>query len=394
MSRGTRSSTNKSGPVPNYAADDDESSQEEEVQVAKSASEGHHTQPVEPRGSEKRRLKRRSSKAADRNPEDKSQLESVQSQLTEIFSILKNKEDKVTGKSARKSSKKKGRRVGKRRPKRRRTYTDCTSTDTSDDQGFTTNSDSDEQDADAPGGRDYIPRLRFDMESATGKHAKNKKSNKKPKLRYPRPYMLLPRSILEQVQDRESYDDLSFEEYVLGLAHIISSTHKGDDATTLLLNHLKMVAEDTTKFKWGAVRAFTNSCFDKAARSELTWRSKDEIRDERMKLSWIAGTRSPPQPQPCHAFNTVGCSKEDRHVEGDAIMRHRCTICWHAAGLYECTHAAHRCNRREELGQKQNRYKSVAPTGQSTSHFKHNQYKQKADHRNKEDQAPNGITKN
>ena len=390
---------NKSTPIPNYLEgieDEDEIALRDESTTnsptpGTSDSAGGGTTKRSP----KKAHRRRSSQSGGQKTKDKAQMESFQSQLNEIFEILKEREDKNATKPKEKTpgKKRKAERPEKTRNKRRRTTNQYSSSETSETDSDA-DSGEDTSDPTAPGGKDYIPWVRFDMESATGKHAKNKKTNRKAKLRYPRPYMFLPRPILEEVQNRESYDDLSFPEYLIGLVKLMMTTHKEDDATTLLLNHLIMVADDATKFKWEAVRSFTNSCFDRAARSEITWRSKDDIREERIKLSWIAGPRPAPQPQPCHAFNTEGCNKEDKHVEGSAIMRHRCAVCWHAAGLYECTHTANRCNRREELGQKQTRPKQGVAGTQYTGSFRHNQYRSRNEQRGKEDQTSSTNAKN
>ena len=52
--------------------------------------------------------------------------------------------------------------------------------------------------------------------------------------------------------------------YFWGMCGIIDMVHKRDDAAKLLINHLLIVAEDASKHDWGAVRDFTNACFELA----------------------------------------------------------------------------------------------------------------------------------
>ena len=180
--------------------------------------------------------------------------------------------------------------------------------------------------------------------------------------------MYLPRPVLEEVKDRDSYNNLSFEEYVRGMVRLISATYETDDATALLLGHLEMVAADAAEFKWESVRKFSNQCFDKADRREMSWRADVKIREIRIKNSWIGGPKKTGGAEPCHAFNTDGCDENDGHMERGFKARHCCTICWYVAGLKECTHPASKCNRRGELNQKQTN------VNRHQGQFKHTQY--------------------
>ena len=217
--------------------------------------------------------------------------------------------------------------------KKQRMSTEYTTDDSADSEEESTDDDEDNcsddgvpYDTQREG--DKIPKVRFDIETLTGKPPKRRNGKSKMKYRYPRPYMFLPRPILSKVKERDSADDLSFQEYVWGMSRLIMHVHKHDDAVALLLNHIACVAEDTLKFNWEDVRCFSNTCFDRAERKEITWRDREEIKDERIKLSWISGPKMPRVNQPCHAFNTEGCDKPDRHESDNIIFRHRCAVCW------------------------------------------------------------------
>ena len=247
------------------------------------------------------------------------------------------------------------------------------SSEDSDDESEYSDEDDDGEDEDPY----YIPKIPFDMETKTGKHKKSSKRKSKEKLRYPHPYMFLPRHVLLKVQDRDSYDDLSFEEYVWGMCGIISMVHKRDDAAKLLVDHLLSTAEDASQYDWEAVRNFTNVCFDKVERGDMSWQSREEIREQRIKFSWITGARNMDEPQPCHAFNTSVCDKEDRHIENKTLKRHRCAVCWYGLDLRECTHAAKNCGKRHNLSYKATSNHAAGP---HTS-YRHKEY-QKPKHEN------------
>ena len=153
-----------------------------------------------------------------------------------------------------------------------------------------------------------------------------------------------------------------------GLTRLILSTYKPDDIAALLLSHLEMVAEDAIQYKWDSVRTFSNECFDKADRKEMTSRSDAKIREQRIKKWWISGPKPSAQATPCHSFNLDNCDEEDGHEQGGVKAQHRCAVCWFAVGLKECTHPAKLCNRRSNLNQRH----SNRTYGQGG--YKHNGY--------------------
>ena len=168
--------------------------------------------------------------------------------------------------------------------------------------------------------------------------------------------------------------------------------HPEDDATHLLLNHLSQVAEDSMKSKWEEVLSFMNTCFDRAERKEINWRSKEEIKDERIKSSWIAGAQSPVEPRPCHDFNSEsGCEKPDGHMKNGMKYCHRCVVCWYGSGLHECTHPLRLCNRKHKLNT--GKYDTnVNSANHPHGAYKHSQYK-KHDAKFNRDSQSNDQTK-
>ena len=372
MGRHTRSSDGKKQPVPNYRVDE-----EDEDVIEGGDGEQTPEQRPEPGGPgtskgksvKSRRSSKRRRDKEDHEEYDHAKFQQVQRDVGKILEILQTRD--VGNEKGKKRTPSRKRAASKSTQaaaaKRRRLVAEF------EDSEYTEESEGDSEDEDSGGDPedDGVKRIKFDMEAMTGKPAKLSKSKSRAKYKYPRPYMYLTREVLEDVKDRVSYDKLSYQEYVWGIVRLIISTHKKDDTTGLLLNHLEMVAEDAVEFKWESVRAFSNACFDKADRKELTWRSEVKIREQRIKHSWISGPKVAPQPTPCHNFNVQTCDKEDGHEEGGIKARHRCALCWFAVGLKECTHPARLCNRKAGLSQRQGN-NSYAPQGQGG--YKHNQY--------------------
>ena len=385
MARHTRSTDPRKKPSPNYRVDDESSIGEEfeEGEQDVSMEQIAGTSSARPGGSVGE------SPQPPPPPPTGQEFATLKDRVAGIYNMLKEKKsngkEKVKRgtpkrvsprKGAKRTPKKRGRSPSRSRKerKRRRTVPGSPVTEDTDDSD-------DEWASDSGDSEDEIPRIDFDMEARTGKAPKNSKNKTKRKLKYPRPYMYQLRDTLLDVKDRDCYDDLSYPEYVFGLVRLISTLHKKNDGVRWLLDHFLMVSEDATKFSWENVRDFTNSCFDKVDRREMTWRSGQLIRDERIKLAWISGAKPKAEPAPCHLFNTGTCDKEDGHVEGNIIMKHRCAVCWYGAGLKECTHLLQDCNKRKGIHQRQENGTSTHGNNHGGGYYKHNQFRSKGEHK-------------
>ena len=338
MTRHTRSADIKGRPKPIYADHDESFSHEEDDGIITHAATNADPLPGTSAGLEEEEEDADSAENdLDNDLVDAARFSALEKQVAQVLRRMKSQSSPSTKGHKRKSPKRccksQHRRGGGR--KRRRVSPNSSSTDYTDGSDDESGDDGTEDDSPNHGSRrkEEIPRIEFDIETLTGKPPKNPKNKSRVKLKYPRPYMYQLRPKLYEIKDRDCFDNLSYEEYVFGLVRLISSLHKKDDSAKCLLNHFLQVAEDATKYSWEGVHEFTNACFDKVDRKEFTWRCRELIRDERIKLSWIAGAKPKPEPQPCNLFNVGTCTKEDGHVEGDTIMRHRCVICWYAADL-------------------------------------------------------------
>ena len=377
MARNTRSTERKKKKSDsNYQTDYDEGEGNHGVEDTSSplpsTPQGGEAQST--RKSTKRRKSARVQMSASRSEKyDHSRFVAVEKNIGKILHIISKKERRSSQREKQEKTPSRKRHLPPRkdgRGKKRRLAREFEVTEDSDTSE--TESECDTADSSMSEEDDGIDRIQFDMDAMTGKPAKRSKSKSRIKYKYPRPYMYLPRPVLEEVKERDSYDNLSYQEFVWGMVRLIKSTHKADDATALLLSHLEMVAEDAARFKWESVRDFSNACFDKADRREMSWRDGTQIRDFRIKNSWISGPRAPAVPEPCHAFNVDTCDKQDGHQERGFKARHRCAICWMVAGLKECTHAAKFCNRKGEMTQKQGGYNNARGT------YKQSQYNKKS----------------
>ena len=355
MGRTTRSSGGKKKATPSSRNDEDVEIDEDydhtspDMATPATSTEGAETPQTTVKG-------RRSTKKGRRGlaqEYDHAEFQAMKRDVGKILQMLNNKgetrEEGERGRSLKRG--KPRRRTRSRKAKRRRLAQDFEyESDTDDSSQESDDEEYDQKELKLDGG---IRRIEFDMDTMTGKPVKSSKSKGKKKYKYPRPYMYLPRPFLEEIKERDSYDNLKYEEFVWGMIRLINATHKGDNPTSSLLAHLEMVAEDAAQFKWESVRKFSNACFDKTDRREMTWKSHDQVREQRIKNSWIGGPRQGLISMPCDSFNTDTCEKSDGHIEGGVRARHRCAICWYAAGLKECTHASRYCNRKNDLSRKQ-----------------------------------------
>ena len=382
MVRRTRSKEPGHKASPNYVDDDSSTAGlDDGAESGAPASDGEHFEGTgdessPPRGGGKR----------DDLRQDGTRFEALEKEVANLVKMIKMR--RRSGKrSPKKTVRGQKHREAEKRKKRRRSSRPtrpAAETDDSEDEWY----DDEEASADESD-EEEIPRIEFDIEALTGKPPKHSKNKSRTKYKYPRPYMYQLRPTLFAIKDRECFDHLSYEEYVFGMVKLISTLYKKDDRVRCLLDHLLMVAEDAIKFSWEGVREFTNSCFDKVDRKEMTWRSRELIRDERIKLAWISGPKQKKDPRPCHLFNTATCDKDDGHIEGDAPLKHRCMVCWYGANLKECTHSLHTCNKKALIQKPQGNSGSYAPQGGAGS-YKHNQYKSKAGSSGKDQREQGG----
>ena len=196
---------------------------------------------------------------------------------------------------------------------------------------------------------DAIRRSRFDMGRATGKPIVTKKKDKKGGHTYPRPYMYLPRDILVKIKERDSYDQLTYVEYMLGYANMLMDTNLSAPVIKQLTAHMAMVAKDATRYGWAAVLEFSNKCFDAVEVGDIKWDDREEVRELRMFYSWVPGSRQSKEGKPCYDYQEGACAQKDAHDDGAGPRRHRCAVCWYGADLYECKHPASTCGKRADI---------------------------------------------
>ena len=196
---------------------------------------------------------------------------------------------------------------------------------------------------------DALRRSRFDMGRATGKPVVSKAKDKKGGHTYPRPYMYLPRDILIKVKDRESYDQLTYGEYMLGYANMLMDNELGAPLLKSLTSHLAMVTKDATRYAWSAVIEFSNRCFDAVEVGDIEWHDREDVRELRMFYSWVPTARISKEGRPCLDYQDGSCDQKDAHDDGAGPRRHRCVVCWYGADLYECKHPATACGKRADI---------------------------------------------
>ena len=141
---------------------------------------------------------------------------------------------------------------------------------------------------------------------------------------------------------------LTFEQYVCGLARLLTDLVPDDSEPQAMLYHLGQVAEDADQLAWQSVYEWTSNCFDYVDAGEATWYDHSLFASERMRTSWLKGRGSSEQSNPCPYYNDDHCEHEDDHCVAGIAMKHICAVCWYGLNA-EHQHSAKQCNKKKRL---------------------------------------------
>ena len=159
---------------------------------------------------------------------------------------------------------------------------------------------------------------------------------------------------------------------------------------------------------WPAVLKWSNQVFDRLERADITWRDREEIYYDRLRLSLSAHTEAPSQQTaPCPAFNAGMCrSTAETHKDGMTTFSHACAYCEAVAAPGKHNHSAHLCAKRRatmtyaarnqtyQREGPQGAYRTPQQRGAYNMSAGNNSYNQQATHQNVAQQGSYYIPKN
>ena len=137
-----------------------------------------------------------------------------------------------------------------------------------------------------------------------------------------------------------------------------------------MLDHLRIIAEDTLHSPWQAIRAWTQRVFDKIEKKKLTWDNKQGLHNERSSFSFTSAyhtntterdTRTQntyqdnktrtrleaePHERPCPVYNSGRrCNQPQHHQDGPQDVVHACAYCFRVTQTY-LEHTEQQCRRK------------------------------------------------
>ena len=144
----------------------------------------------------------------------------------------------------------------------------------------------------------------------------------------PRPHMYIDQEGCVTIKEKLDYrNKMSYQQYMC--AFTTMQTLVPPEDRVHLIDHLQQVCQDAMDRPWPAVLKWSNqTVFDRLERADITWRDREEIYYDRLRLSLSAHTEAPSQQTaPCPAFNAGMCrSTAETQGRYDHILTCLCIL--------------------------------------------------------------------
>ena len=163
------------------------------------------------------------------------------------------------------------------------------------------------------------------------------------------PYHNLPPDIREKARARRSRKELTYQEHMCGMLHMILKTLDPESETYSAVRHLAQVSQDAVTMMWPGVREWSQACLTHIQDGGATWTSKEVFSGERTRISWFKGRPKKELRVPCHTYNLDQCDEGDTHTAPGIAFIHVCAVCFYGQGDEKFNHHARTCWKKSAL---------------------------------------------